>query len=379
MRDDNKPRGLKQRGQIWWIDKIVRTGDQTTHLCESTGTSSLAEAASILAARVRALTQAQARIDPTERTFREAAVEYVLSLEDRGKDTARAELDISMIDASIGGLPLSRIHQLTIRPWIEAQRGHRSSGTVGRTLRTVTAVLTFAARVLRDGDRPWLGIAVPKLIAPDWGSVQPYRLSWEDQDRLVEALPSHLVAPILFAVSTGARELEITTLQWEQHRAVDGVPEFGAWWIPPEIRKGNARRRASDQQGRYLVCNQMARSIIASQSRESAWVFPSPLRDGPLDRLNNHGWRHALKAIGVEMRLHDLRHTFGERLASAGVPFDARKTILGHHHGDITAHYSTPGLARLIEEVDRVTRPGSRPAAVLSDNLGQSAKVAILK
>jgi hypothetical protein len=59
--------------------------------------------------------------------------------------------DIRMIVGIVGSLPLSHVHQRAIQPWIDAQRGARSSGTVDRALRTVSTVLHFAAEVLRDG------------------------------------------------------------------------------------------------------------------------------------------------------------------------------------------------------------------------------------
>ena len=43
-------------------------------------------------------------------------------------------------------------------------------------------------------------------------------------------------------------------------------------------------------------------------------------------------------------------------MATAGVPFDIRKTLLGHEHTDITAHYSTAGFSRLLEEAEKVRR-----------------------
>ena len=292
----------------------------------------------------------------TARTFSEAAVQYVTALERRGKDPGRALQDIRLVVPWIGDLPLDHVHHTTLEAFVEAQRGVRRSGTVARALRTVIAVLNYAARVLRDGNQPWLATAVPRIEQPDWGdSTQPVRLTWEEQDHLVAALPSHLVAPVLFAVWTGARQNEIVTLRWSQQAPVQGLPEFSVWWIPPEIRKSNARKTLGQQQGRNLICNATARSVVAGQSQESEFVFPSP-SGGPLYRINNHGWRTAVAKAGLAVRVHDLRHTFGERLATIGVPFDARQTLLGHENHNVTLHYSTPGLSRLLEEAEKVKR-----------------------
>ena len=53
------------------------------------------------------------------------------------------------------------------------------------------------------------------------------------------------------------------------------------------------------------------------------------------------------------MRVHDLKHTFGRRLRTAGVPLETRKVLLGHKTGDITSHYSAPELAELIRAAPR--------------------------
>lgn len=309
-----------------------------------------------------------------EHTFMEAAAEYVISLERRGKDTEGTEYILRRIMDDIGQLPLSHVHQGTVGSWIAVQYGVRKSSTVKRTLGVVIAVLNHAAKVLRDGNRPWLETAVPRLEPPDWADgVQPYRLTWEEQDRLIGVLPKHLVDPALFSLATGAREQEVASLQWSQECQVTGLPNGSVWWVPPEVRKGNARKARSEQQGRYLICNALARAVLQSQRRNgSVYVFPGP-RGSRMDRLNNTGFRTARKAVDLPVRWHDLRHTFGERAAAAGVPWDYRKVLLGHEIRDITGHYSAPGLKLLLEEAEKVTRDGAVILRVVSQNVTQNA------
>ena len=60
-------------------------------------------------------------------------------------------------------------------------------------------------------------------------------------------------------------------------------------------------------------------------------------------------------SVGLrQVRVHDLKHTFGRRLRAAGVPLETRKVLLGHKNGDITTHYSAPELEELIEAVNKV-------------------------
>lgn len=55
-----------------------------------------------------------------------------------------------------------------------------------------------------------------------------------------------------------------------------------------------------------------------------------------------------------QVRVHDLKHTYGCRLRAASVPLETRKVLLGHRNGDITTHYSAPELEELLEAVNRV-------------------------
>lgn len=356
---DSKPKGLKLRGEIWWIHKTIRVGDQVIELRESTRCCALSDAVCFLNRRIEEETRPlYVQTAPGEHSFGEAAAEYIADLERRGKSSERQLYALAPIMPAIEMLPLKRIHQRTLQPWIDAQKGVRSSGTVGRTVQVISTVLHFAATVLMDDDDPWLHRAPPKFRVPDWGTRKARPITWEEQDRLVENLPPHLAAPVLFAVFTGARQGEVTSLRWDQERSGKGLPTLAAWWIPPEIRKGSAKKKASEQEGRFVIANRAARAVLEKQrGKDREWVFPTVRGEGAMYRVNNHGWRRAVKAAGLTIRFHDLRHTFGKRAADAGIPLDIRRSLLGHEHRDITLHYSSPGLVRLLEEAERIVRP----------------------
>lgn len=362
-----KPNGLTLRGDVWWININRRIGGRQVKIRESTGCGSQDIAGAIARRDQRIEEEAgrapragvAARDEGTDRTFADAAAAYVIGLESRGKDPARADQDIRMVLDEAGDFPLSRLHQRALQPWIDAQRGRRASSTVARALRTVSTVLIYAARVLREDDgTPWLTIAPPKLSAPDWGERQRRPITWEEQDRLISELPAHLVAPVLWAVHTGARQEEVVSLTWAQHRPTEGLPEWSVWWIPPEVRKASSKAKVSERDGRFVVCNRAARSVIAGQVGLSEhWVFPSP-RGGRMYRITNHGWRSARERTGLaDVREHDLRHTFGDRAADAGLAEETVAVLLGHRRRGITAHYSRPGLARMVAEAERIVRP----------------------
>lgn len=371
----NKPAGLKLRGGIWHIDKIVRVGNSRRAIRETTGLQEeeIEAAANRLNDRVREIREELLNgPKPKEHLFSEAAAEYIVALERRGKDTERQLYALKSVMNVIGDLPLSHIHQGVLNPWIDQQYGKIKSGTIAKALSVIVTVLNHAARVLRDGPKPWLETAVPKLEAPDWNDKRrPIQLTWEEQDRLIAELLAHLVSPVLFALYTGARQEEIAALRWDQECNVSEMPNASVWWIPPEVRKKNARKSLSDQEGRYLICNHMARSVLDSQRNNgSEWVFPVQ-HGGRVYRFNNHGFRSARARANLKIRFHDLRHTFGGRAAAAGIPWDYRKVLLGHTINDITGHYSAPGLSKLLEEAEKITRDGAvvlKPVTQISHN-----------
>ena len=68
-------------------------------------------------------------------------------------------------------------------------------------------------------------------------------------------------------------------------------------------------------------------------------------RGRPVGTMNNTGWQQARKRAGLpQVRVHDLKHTFGRRLRAAGVSFEDRQDLLGHRSGRITTHYSAAEL-----------------------------------
>ncbi len=76
--------------------------------------------------------------------------------------------------------------------------------------------------------------------------------------------------------------------------------------------------------------------------------------------MNNNGWRQRVEL--AQVRVHDLKHTFGRRLRAADVRYEERQDLLGHRSGRITTHYSAAELGNLIEAANRVCEGG--PAKV---------------
>jgi len=77
--------------------------------------------------------------------------------------------------------------------------------------------------------------------------------------------------------------------------------------------------------------------------------------------MNNTAWQKARKRVGLtQVRIHDLKHTFGRRLRAANVTFEDRQDLLGHKSSRITTHYSSAELGNLIAVAEKVCVNDSR-------------------
>ncbi len=55
----------------------------------------------------------------------------------------------------------------------------------------------------------------------------------------------------------------------------------------------------------------------------------------------------------IRLRVHDLRHTYGQRLRDAGVNEEDRALLLRHAIEGMPQHYSTATVARLVDAANR--------------------------
>ncbi len=132
---------------------------------------------------------------------------------------------------------------------------------------------------------------------------------------------------------------------------------------------------------RLVVLNPIAKSLVEAQRD----VHPSRVftyRDRPVGNMYNSAWKRARLAAAkahakehdepiqwgfANLRVHDLKHTFGRRLRAAGVSLETRKVLLGHRNGDITSHYSAPEIEELLAAANRVcgVNPRKTPALTI--------------
>lgn len=163
--------------------------------------------------------------------------------------------------------------------------------------------------------------------------------------RLGEVLATHPERTSANAVRllllTGARKGETLSAQW---RDID--LEAGVWSKPASTTKtAKLHRIPLSAPARVLLAEMRAEADLEDKRRERdrlapiPWLFPS-LNGKPLRDVKHFWAAVCARADLKEVRIHDLRHTYGAILASAGLSLPIIGGLLGHSQPGTTARYA---------------------------------------
>jgi integrase len=234
--------------------------------------------------------------------------------------------------------------------------GMAEDGKAPKTILNVyTSLSAIFDYVVSQGWRPDNPCA--SVDAPSIDEADPEALNYLDPDE-IEALLRAVdlddeygsTDRALYALATkcGLRQGELLALRW---RDID--------WAAERLRVRASFDRKEDKAPKTKAGRRslpLPRSVAAElerHSRVTAYagpddrVFCNPATGGPLDHSKlSRRYRAALKAAGLRpLRFHDLRHSYGTRLAAAGVDLVKIRTWMGHKDINTTmiyAHYA-PG------------------------------------
>jgi integrase len=93
------------------------------------------------------------------------------------------------------------------------------------------------------------------------------------------------------------------------------------------------------------------------QVKATSWKEP---KHKATDSMNNTAWQNACDEAGLDIRLHDLRHTVGMRLREAGVAERTQDEILWHSKGTMTGHYAAAQVRELHDALELIKEPSGR-------------------
>lgn len=248
--------------------------------------------------------------------------------------------------------------------------------TIRNIVATLSALFTFAKAPQRRWatDNPCEGLDLPAV--PDATEIRFLTLE-EVRALVANARPGMFQANdraiFLTAAMTGLRQGELVALRW---RDVD--------WPAARIRvrqnyvRGQYGTPKSKRSTRSVPMADEVAGELERLFQRSRWqgdddlVFAHPQTGGPLPKANiTRRMRAALKAADLDTahRFHDLRHTFGTRMAAAGTPIRTLQEWLGHRDLSTTQRYadyapSAHEAAFVAAAFGDPAGAGPRPAAI---------------
>lgn len=290
-------------------------------------------------------------------TFRQCAVEYCVKNQHQ-KQIGHFEGMLRRLDPYIGDVPAHELHQqhASIKRLVsDLKTNGRKNCTINAYTEAIARVLTAATQWRHDWcDLTWLEKA-PMLekLSNDYRAPRP--ISWAEQELFLAELPEHLRGELLVYVNTGLRDDELNSMRWDNELALPGG-------ITGFVVDAKGSKRQKNRQ-RLVLFNSIAASVINSRRGEhEEYVFC--YRGEPKCRTNNSSWKKARARAGLDVRVQDLRHTFGHRLLVAGVNEKTRAELLGHGGKTITQHYSAESLQLLYDAVSTITVPTEHQAVI---------------
>ncbi len=346
-----KTTGLFKKRGIWQIDKQILG----RRIRLTTGTANLSEAEIVLARRIEELRQIVLFGTRPKHDFTEGIARYL----NEKKDKITLSEDrhcLTQLHSYLGHLSLEAIHMGTLQPFIQnRQKEGVKNRTINAALEVIRHLLNLAASEwIDEHGQTWLTYAPKIRLLPRKDSRRPYPLSWEEQERLFNELPDHIKQMALFKVNTGCREQEVCRLQWEWEIEILEL-QTSVFIIPSySVENGHYRQNVKNAEDRLVVLNKTAQTVLeAARGNHPRYVFT--YRGNPIKKINGTAWQRARKKVHCEqVRVHDLKHTFGRRLRAAGVGFEDRQDLLGHKSGRITTHYSSAEISHLIAAANTI-------------------------
>ena len=247
-----------------------------------------------------------------------------------------------------GALPLDQISNQAIADLLRRmQDAGYASGTTNRVLVLLRHIFNLANKwgVPGSGKNPTTGLKT----APDVCCER--FLTPEEAQRLLLALDADenkvAASAIKLLLLTGARRNEITHAKWK----------FVNWeqrtLLVPRSKSGRPRS---------IRLNSAALELLQSVARlgDNPFLFPSPVTGQPSPSLH-FPWSRIRKRAGLlDVRLHDLRHSFASFLVNEGVSLYVVQGLLGHTQARTTqryAHLANETLSDAAEVVGKVVLP----------------------
>ncbi len=320
------PRGIFERPKgsgVWWVRYHDDGGNEHR---EKVGPKALA----VKVYQKRKTEIREGRFFPEsirrkDRPLAEMIDDYLSRVKDRLRSYREYERAGRDWKAALPGKTLRQVQPGDIERYIAGRVGEVKPATINRHLAFLKHLYAVA---IADGVVETNPVKAVKLLKENNARVR--FLTAEEEERLLAELEPEDHGIVLVAIHTGLRQAEQFHLRW------DCVDFANRVLTVPRSKSGDARRVPMND----LVLETLR--VLPSRLK-SAWVFPSGTGETPLDARNfyNRIFVPALERANIiDFHWHDLRHTFGSRLAMAGVDLVTIQQLMGHKTLEMTLRYA---------------------------------------
>lgn len=234
-----------------------------------------------------------------------------------------------------------------------------SPANVHHLHRVVRAVLNFGAKKRRQHSPALDEVTLPKLDRTEIQLPTPAAV-----DALVSSTTGEWGRCVRLLREVGMRRGEVVGLLWDDVHGETMVVRHSVL----DVKGGGVHVKApKGGRAREVWLSDAAQAVLDEQWRakrpgESPWIFPGWVRDPSGRTPRSPGsvstmWRKHCEAVGVSMRLHDLRHAWATENLAAGVPLHVVSAQLGHAQVSTTlniyGHANDEGRAALARAMNR--------------------------
>jgi integrase len=246
-----------------------------------------------------------------------------------------------------GDVPIAAITTGQIERYLTVKlRAGRAPKSIRNDLGLLYGVLGFAEKRGWVASNPCKHVELPRAGTHDDGDIR--YLSPEEVEALCRAVPDDdlgCTERLLYRVAamTGLRQGELLALRW---RDVDWPA--GRVRVRRSLVRGEFGTPKSRRASRSVPLADALAAALDAHQRASAYpsddhlVFAHPHLGRPIDRSKLlKRYKAAVRRAGIrDVRFHDLRHTFGTRMAAAGVPMRTLQEWMGHRDFKTTLIYA---------------------------------------
>lgn len=350
----------RKDSKIWWINISDQNGKR---IRESTGTKNKREAQEYHDRRKSEVWRQGKLNEKPRRTWEEAVVRF-LKEKQNNKSYSHILGRIKQLDRFLKSKHLDEINEELISEIIETRRSEPYQRRKGGkyfyiTERTVNHNLSVLRSLLNCAKHNWRWIdktpRINLLSIPKSKRLRLIYITKEQARRLIEELPDHLKSLVIFSLSTGLRESNVTLLEWKQ---ID---------LKKKIALIHADQSKSGKDIPVPLNQNAIDILIAQKGKHPIRVFT--YKGKPIRKANNTAWKKALDRAGIapyippdvtnpkhgskgypskdlseyehsKFRWHDLRHTWASWHVQSGTPLAVLQKLGGWSCYEMVLRYA---------------------------------------